>query len=496
MGAGPVTTQPAPSPGSGVRPTAGDDSPVRRSTPQLLRRLSSGLVALGVVVGLVGAVTFAALAYTLDRAQADTAQLIRVQNIETDLLSADAAATNAFLVGGLEPAAQRAGYDRAMTETSTLIADAARAQPADEAALAVLNSQVLDYAATIEQARANTRQGLPVGAQYLRQASSQLRSDALPVLDELVGANAARAQSRMGVGWGVLFPVVTLLGLVALVLAQRWLATRFHRRLNVGLLAASGVLVAALIGSSVGLVSSSRSVASVRQGSFAAVNDGADARIEAYDAKSNESLTLVARGSGQPFESAWSSSATKVQERIDRLDDPDLVAQWDAYTAVHRSIRKADDGGSWDAAVATATGSGTNSANLRFTTFDASLAAALDRAAAQHRDAPLDVLIQISLDGDPDRGGVPDAGLDELAEAVAAAGSLRLGGVMGVAPVGWDPDRAFALLRESADRLSGHHPGAEIISAGMSGDLEDAVGHGATHVRIGTSLLGMRNTLR
>jgi len=124
------------------------------------------------------------------------------------------------------------------------------------------------------------------------------------------------------------------------------------------------------------------------------------------------------------------------------------------------------------------------------------LAAALDRAAAQHRDAPLDVLIQISLDGDPDRGGVPDAGLDELAEAVAAAGSLRLGGVMGVAPVGWDPDRAFALLRESADRLSGHHPGAEIISAGMSGDLEQAIRHGATHVRVGTSLLGMRNLLR
>ena len=358
----------------------GTPAAARRSTPQLLRLLSSGLVTLGVVVGLVGAITFSLLAYTLARAEADTAQLVRVQNIQTDLLSADAAATNAFLVGGLEPAAQRAGYDRAMTETSSLIAEASRAQPADAAALAVLNGRVLDYAAAIEQARANNRQGLPVGAQYLRQASSQLRSGALPVLDELVGANAARAEDRMGVGWGLVFPVVTVLAVAALVLAQRWLASRFHRRLNVGLAAATAVLLAALLGSLIGLESSRSSVSAVREGSFAAVNDGAGARIEAYDAKANESLTLVARGSGQPFEAAWTSSAEAVADRIGRLDDRDLVARWDAYTAVHRGIRTADDEGRWDAAVATATGSDPKSSNLSFTTFDATLAAALDRA--------------------------------------------------------------------------------------------------------------------
>ena len=128
------------------------------------------------------------------------AQLVRVQKIQTNLLSADATATNAFLVGGLEPARQRAAYDQAMRATSGLIAEAARAQPADAEALAALNQQVLSYAASIEQARANNRQGFPVGAQYLRTASTQLRVDALPLLDNLVSANARARGVACGSG--------------------------------------------------------------------------------------------------------------------------------------------------------------------------------------------------------------------------------------------------------------------------------------------------------
>ena len=385
----PGTVQPAPATPAAVpapqAPDAAAAAPTpRRSTPALLRRLSAAVVTLGLLVGLVGALTFALLAHRLERAEADTAQLVRVQNIQTDLLSADAAVTNAFLVGGLEPAAQRQGYDRAMSDTGALIAEAAEAQPADGRALAVLNQQVLDYAATIEQARAGNRQGLPVGAQYLRLASQQLRADALPVLDELVRANAARAHDRMGVGWGWVFPVVALLGLVGLVTAQRRLAARFHRRLNLGLLAASLVLGAALVGSVIGLGYSRAAVAQVRESQFATVNEAAGARISAYDAKANESLTLVARGSGQPFEAAWTRSAAEVTRQLEAMtsvrDDGRLSREWAAHTAVHRGIRAADDGGRWDAAVATATGSGPRSSNLTFTTFDASLASILDGA--------------------------------------------------------------------------------------------------------------------
>jgi pyridoxal phosphate enzyme (YggS family) len=123
------------------------------------------------------------------------------------------------------------------------------------------------------------------------------------------------------------------------------------------------------------------------------------------------------------------------------------------------------------------------------------LATALDAAAAG-REAPLEVLVQVSIDGDPARGGAAGDDLWRISDAVAASSSLRLGGVMAVAPLGWDADRAFEQLARLSGRLVAAHPGAAAISAGMSGDLEAAVRHGATHVRIGTSLLGMRNPLR
>jgi hypothetical protein len=343
------------------------------TTPQRLQLLSAGLVGLGILVALVGVVTYGLLAVVLGRAEADTEQLVRVQSIQTNLLSADATATNAFLVGGLEPAAQRATYDQAMSRTSALITDAAQAQPADAAALAVLNQQVLEYDAAIEQARANNRQGFPVGAQYLRGASAQLRSAALPVLDELVAANAERADRRMHVGWGAVFPVVCLLGLVGLVLAQVWLARRFHRRINLGVLAATAVLALALLAGVVGTIRLVEGVAGIRAGSFADVNAAAGARIWANNAKANESLTLVARGSGASFEQAWLDSAAVVDDRLAVLGSEPLNTAWEDYVATHQEIRKLDGGGQWDQAVRLATGTGEDQANGRFAVVDTSL---------------------------------------------------------------------------------------------------------------------------
>jgi hypothetical protein len=349
------------------------------STPQRLRLLSLGVVVVGLVIGVIGALIFTYLAVSLSRAKADTAQLIRVQKIQSNLLSADATATNAFLVGGLEPPAQRAAYDQAMSSTSSLIAEAAEAQPADGTALAALNQQVLSYAGMIEQARANNRQGLPIGAQYLRNASAQLRSDALPILNNLVSANAARATDEMKAGAGYIVLVIALLGLGGVIAAQVWLARRFKRKINVGMLASSIVLLVLVIGSLIVVLQLRSSLKEISGGSLAAVNMAADARINANNAKSNESLTLIARGSGQTFEAAWKSSADSVAENLGRLTDkPELVGQWQAYTDVHNQIRALDDGGQWDKAVAKATGSANDSSNTVFGAFDSNLAGYLD----------------------------------------------------------------------------------------------------------------------
>jgi PLP dependent protein len=107
----------------------------------------------------------------------------------------------------------------------------------------------------------------------------------------------------------------------------------------------------------------------------------------------------------------------------------------------------------------------------------------------------LTALVQVSLDEDgssADRGGVPPDLARDLADAVAIAPGLRLGGVMAVAPPAGSPDGAFARLARVGERIRDEHPAAVIVSAGMSNDLEVAIRHGATHVRVGTALLGHR----
>lgn len=117
---------------------------------------------------------------------------------------------------------------------------------------------------------------------------------------------------------------------------------------------------------------------------------------------------------------------------------------------------------------------------------------------AAERDAPLDVLVQVSLDapGAQGRAGADPDDVPALTAAIAGAESLRLRGVMGVAPLGEDPAEAFARLAEVAEAVRRDHPGATWVSAGMSGDLEQAVAAGATHVRVGSAVLGPRPVIK
>lgn len=143
-----------------------------------------------------------------------------------------------------------------------------------------------------------------------------------------------------------------------------------------------------------------------------------------------------------------------------------------------------------------------------------SLVTALGKAVRNHRDAvlaeeaapgpcaerDLTCLLQVDLDSeasrDGARGGAHPEALPALADAVAGTEGLALGGVMAVAPRDGDPAAAFGRLWEISQLLQREHPGARAVSAGMSGDLEAAVLAGATHVRIGSDVLGPRPTVR
>ena len=128
------------------------------------------------------------------------------------------------------------------------------------------------------------------------------------------------------------------------------------------------------------------------------------------------------------------------------------------------------------------------------------LLAGLARGAHQRGTAGsvLDCLVQVDLDRDPKpgRGGCAPADVSDLATAIEAAEGLRLRGVMAVAPLGADPAEAFDALARIADDVRHAHPDATWLSAGMSADLEAAVERGATHLRVGSAVLGQRPSVQ
>ena len=103
------------------------------------------------------------------------------------------------------------------------------------------------------------------------------------------------------------------------------------------------------------------------------------------------------------------------------------------------------------------------------------------------------IFLQVSLDGKEGRGGAQPDELAALAELVNESNNLELMGLMAVGPLGVDPDRAFSDLALINQGFSANFPNARYLSAGMSGDFESAIIHGATHIRVGSSILGSRS---
>lgn len=116
----------------------------------------------------------------------------------------------------------------------------------------------------------------------------------------------------------------------------------------------------------------------------------------------------------------------------------------------------------------------------------------VDALRSCEREQPLEIFLQVSLDEDPARGGVPPEGLLPLAEQVLTVPVLRLRGLMHVAPLGMEPERAFATVRELSERLLRLAPDASALSMGMSGDFRSAISQRATHLRIGAAITGKR----
>jgi hypothetical protein len=414
----PVTTPPPPLPPTGPAPSAAAASvpppppPANRAgaarparareivagafsgTPGRMRLLGTIAIIASLVFGILAFLALSQFNSDLDAARANAEQLVRVQTIRTNLVKADANATNAFLVGGLEPPAVRSAYTDGIATTARSLAAAAAAESDDAAALERVNRVLTEYTGLIEAARANNRQGFPVGAAYLRQASRTLEEDALPPLADLVRVEQQRVEDSSSAGdraQNVMIALL-LLALAALVVPQLYLSTKTRRTFNPSLLAATAVvLIAGLV--ALGAVEWAQSQADdARAGPYRQTVGLASARIGGFDAKSAEALTLIARGSGAPFEARFQTASSAASAAIARdLADaaPGSVEAATAttfrdYLAEHKKLRALDDGGQHDQAVASATGTG--AANHAFAKFDQASARALGTQAADLSD--------------------------------------------------------------------------------------------------------------
>lgn len=353
-----------------------------REIPRQLGRLRLGTVVLALVFAVLTAGQLVLSYQSLNEAAKDTEQLVRVQDIKVNLLRADAVATNAFLVGGLESPEQRAIYDESMTAATRGITEAAQAQPLDSAVLSELNQVLVDYSAGMAQARATNRQGLPVGAGYLRSSSAEMRDRGVTLVDALVEANTSRANSSLDRQFPYLVALPGVAALVLLIVANQWIARRFRRRINTGIAGAFAAILALTITAVTLSANQAAENAGLRNGAYATAVTAAEARSAANAAKSNESLRLISRGSGQAYETAWEQNAATVDGAFTRPEFRGVPKNdWDEYLKGHARIIELDKRGEWDQAVDLATKRDADSPTTIFGTFDNTLRETVNQTA-------------------------------------------------------------------------------------------------------------------
>lgn len=340
-------------------------------TPGKLRVVAAVAVLGAVLVAIGGGAALRERASALDEVSATTAHLVLVQSVQTNLVQADADATNGFLAFGLEPAQQRLDYLAKLKDASRDLAIAASASSADAAALGHANAALTRYTGYVSSARANNLQGKQVGASYLQTASALMTSDIVSQLKLRSDADQAKINSAYSraahAAWWL--GLVALIGFGALIWAQVYLSRHSHRFLNLPLAASSVLLLVALIVAAAAMAVAQSRANDVRNGSLAQATALSNSRVAAFNAKSIESLTLVQRGSGPTQEPKWKAALKTATSSLATAQAGTAAADLGKYSTAHQAIRALDDGGNWDAARKQAISIEKGSANAQFSSY-------------------------------------------------------------------------------------------------------------------------------
>ena len=382
----------------------------------------AAIVLVALLAGLVlGALTALRRSAADAVATRDEPVMVGAQRLYAGLSDADATAATTFLRGGAEPPALRARYVAQLRTASLQLADLGRrVEGSDEAAaVAAVGADLPLYSGLMETARANNQQGFPVGAAYLRQASHDvLRGRMLPASRRLYAAEAQRLSDHQRSGTDIESLVAVVVAcaclMAVLIQAQLYLTQRTRRVFNIPLVAASAVLVALAAWTVIGM-------ASARSALMRSQRDGSDsvqilsaAHILALRAQADESLALVARGSGEQYLNDFDQVDGLLQPPSGLLRDAAgpagsgaalraLAATWSATRDEHARVARREHQGDFGPAVALAVGPQSREARLfdRLNRgFDAPIAAAqrrFDHAAHDARSALTGLAIGIPL---------------------------------------------------------------------------------------------------
>ncbi|OLT46379.1 hypothetical protein BJF85_17315 [Saccharomonospora sp. CUA-673] len=381
-------------------PSAGV-SGLRRSaatTPGRLTLISAGLVALALLVGVVATAELGFRKSTTDDLVEHREPLTAAaQEVYRSLSDADATAAATLLNTGDEEAALQERYDTAIARAGAALAKASgdsagiaeAADPVD-----VLSRQLPVYTGLVETARTNNRQGNPIGAAYLAEASELMRSEILPAAQSLYRVDAERLvdeQDTAGsIPWATALLSLGLLG--ALIATQVYLRRRTNRLFNVGLVVATAAVGLAVLWLAVAVTIQSILVSSGKSNGSEQADVLVRARIVALQARADETLTLLARGSGTAHEEEYRSLVSELsgsdgesgllgqaREGTDGLPSAEhvdaAIRSASAWSDVHGQIRNLDNGGRYEEAVDLAIESDDeNGATAAFTRLDGDLA--------------------------------------------------------------------------------------------------------------------------
>ena len=369
------------------------------TTPGKLRLLLIGLVSLSLIWGAVAAWTASQHASAAGDVVATSEPLsLDGQRIYRSLSDADATAATAFLSGGLEPLAAQRRYlaDIAEAASSLESATAAAGHSAAGTDLARLSAGLPVYTGEVATARADNRLGLPLGAAYLREASSLMRGTLLPAARDLSARANARLAAESGQATGL--PSIAIALVVAIAVgyalsrAQRWLSGRTHRVVNFGLAVASVAGAVSLLWLIIAFTVARVELGQAHDHGSAPVEALAQADVAALQAHADESLTLIDNSGDDSFQADFNSVRKKLGPGPGTLltaassaasGSPGsgyaaaAAADATAWYAAHQRVRSQDDNGAHSQAVQSAIGSAPGDSAAAFGRLDSALSSGI-----------------------------------------------------------------------------------------------------------------------